>query len=105
MAESVVETLIDMILIGSEERQNKDEIVKYTSDWLKDLGMEVDIVGDNIFFFNNNTSGFYNSLDHRFRFFFFIIFSILRIMTYCLSSSLTSFSLVPEPRATRLTRE
>ncbi|HEY3421072.1 MAG TPA: M20/M25/M40 family metallo-hydrolase [Methanomassiliicoccales archaeon] len=46
MAEGVVETLIDMILIGSEERENKDEIVKYASDWLKDLGMEVDIVGD-----------------------------------------------------------
>jgi acetylornithine deacetylase/succinyl-diaminopimelate desuccinylase-like protein len=46
LAEGVVETLIDMILIGSEERENKDEIVKYASDWLKDLGMEVDIVGD-----------------------------------------------------------
>lgn len=46
MAESVVETLIDMILIRSEERESKDEIVKYASDWLKDLGMEVDIVGD-----------------------------------------------------------
>ena len=46
MTESVVETLIDMILIGSEERESKDEIVKYASDWLKDLGMEVDIVGD-----------------------------------------------------------
>ena len=46
MTESVVETLIDMILIGSAEKESKDEIVKYASDWLKDLGMEVDIVGD-----------------------------------------------------------
>src|SRR3990172_2197636 len=33
------------------------------------------------------------------------VFSIFRIITYCFKRSFTSFSLVPEPRATRLIRE
>lgn len=46
MVETVTETLIDMILIDSSTPADKTEIVKYAVDWLKDLGMEVDIFGE-----------------------------------------------------------
>ncbi|HSV42542.1 MAG TPA: M20/M25/M40 family metallo-hydrolase [Methanomassiliicoccales archaeon] len=46
MAETVTETLIDMILIDSNSYADKSEILKYAVDWLKGLGMEVDIFGE-----------------------------------------------------------
>ena len=48
MVETVTETLIDLILIDSSTNADKGEIVKYAIDWLKGLGMEVDIFGDKV---------------------------------------------------------
>jgi acetylornithine deacetylase/succinyl-diaminopimelate desuccinylase-like protein len=48
MVETVTETLIDLILIDSTTHADKSEIVKYAVDWLKGLGMEVDMFGDKV---------------------------------------------------------
>ncbi|MEI6796900.1 MAG: M20/M25/M40 family metallo-hydrolase [Methanomassiliicoccales archaeon] len=45
MAENVVKTLIDLMLIPSTDKDNKDAIIAYASDFLRRCGVEVKIVG------------------------------------------------------------
>lgn len=46
MDRTVMETLIDLLLIRSDHNDRKEEMVEYVSGWLKSLGAEVDLVGD-----------------------------------------------------------
>jgi len=46
MDKTVMETLIDLLLIESDHTKDKKEIVEYVVGWLKSLGLEVDITGD-----------------------------------------------------------
>ena len=46
MDRTVTETLIDLLLIRSDHNDDKKEMVDYVTGWLKNLGAEVDVVGD-----------------------------------------------------------
>ncbi|QLH74835.1 MAG: M20 family metallopeptidase [Methanomassiliicoccales archaeon] len=46
MDKNVMETLIDLLLIESDHTKDKKEMVDYVVGWLRNLGLEVDIVGD-----------------------------------------------------------
>ena len=46
MDRNVMETLIDLLLIESDHNAKKKEMVDYVVGWLKNLGLEVDLVGD-----------------------------------------------------------
>jgi len=45
MDRNIMETLIDLILIRSDHTDEKEEMVHYVVGWLKNLGLEVDLVG------------------------------------------------------------
>jgi succinyl-diaminopimelate desuccinylase len=46
MDKTVMETLIDLLLIESDNTKDKREIVDYVVGWLRNLGLEVDLTGD-----------------------------------------------------------